>query len=277
MKTNKLTEPDYDFELIELSYKEIKDLRAFTSEQAILKCTRGSAVISINSSVHDFKASSNFILFDAMNFSVIECSEDIRVIACKFSAQFLNEIYAGLDNKVIDSLWYSAPDLYSEQEAESINLTFEKLCLLYKNQDHMYRHKIAINLVICYMYEMYEIIYHRLASTPVNTGNYASLLSNKFGTLCHKHHKTQRNIEFYAKELGVSSRYLSKIMSTYGITPKQMIDYYVSGTAKILLLSTSLTNQQIADQLNFPDQATFGQFFKRNVGMPPTEFRNKYK
>ena len=278
MKTGKWSEPNYDFELIEISYKEMKDMRMFTSELTILKCIQGDAVISINSSIHNFKTSSNFILFDAMNFSVIECSEDIRVIACRFSVQFLNEVYAVLDNKVIESLWYNAPDLYSEQDTESVNLTFEKLCLLYKNQNHTYRHKVAINLLICYMYEMYEIIYCRLESTALNTGNYVSLLSNKFCALCHKNHKIHRNIEFYAKELGVSSRYLNKIINeTFRTTPKQVIDYYISGTAKILLLSTTLTNQQIADQLNFPDQATFGQFFKRNVGMPPTEFRNKYK
>jgi len=61
------------------------------------------------------------------------------------------------------------------------------------------------------------------------------------------------------------------------MTPKESIDYFVTGTAKRLLLSEDLNNQQIADKLNFPDQSTFGQFFKRNVGMSPSEFRKKYK
>lgn len=278
MKIIKATEPNYDFEVIELSNNELKDMCIFTSEVAIYKCIKGNAIISINSSIHKFATSNNFILFDAMNLKVVECSEDIQVIVCRFSVQFLNEIYAVLDNKIIDTLWYSTPDMYAQQEAESINLTFDKLCLLHKNTNLMYRHKIAINLLLCYIYEMYELIHPHVESRVVNTGNYVNFILDKFCLSCHKNHKTERNVAFYAKELGISSRYLSKITkSAFASTPKQVIDYYVSGTAKILLLSTTLTNQQIADQLNFPDQATFGQFFKRNVGMPPTEFRNKYK
>ena len=87
-----------------------------------------------------------------------------------------------------------------------------------------------------------------------------------------------RDIKYYADKLNITSRYLYKICKeTTGLTPKQMIDYTIVGKAKKLLLTTEMANQQISGELLFPDQATFGQYFKRNVGMSPLEFRKKYK
>ncbi|MEG2179117.1 MAG: helix-turn-helix domain-containing protein, partial [Bacteroidales bacterium] len=107
---------------------------------------------------------------------------------------------------------------------------------------------------------------------------YRHYIIDSFFALCAVNHSQYRNIEYYAGKLNISSRYLYKITKELvQSTPKQIIDYYVSGSAKKWLLTTILTNQQIADKLNFPDQATFGQFFKRNVGMSPSEFRNKYR
>lgn len=111
-----------------------------------------------------------------------------------------------------------------------------------------------------------------------NVSNYKNQHIDNFFSLCATEHIKHRNIEYYTGKLCISSRYLYKITKEVcKVTPKQIIDYYVSGTAKKKLLTTILTNLQIADELNFPDQATFGQFFKRNVGMSPSKFRNKYK
>lgn len=138
---------------------------------------------------------------------------------------------------------------------------------------------MAVNYTINYIYEMYNLTY-KLISTQVNSTpkDTKSYIFDSFRELCNDFHTKHRDINFYADKLNISSRYLHKISKeTVRSTPKEIIDFYVSGTAKRLLLSSDLTTQQITYKLNFPDQATFGQFFKRNVGMSPSEFRNKYK
>ena len=44
--------------------------------------------------------------------------------------------------------------------------------------------------------------------------------------------------------------------------------------AKMQLKSTSKTVQQIAFELNFPNQSFFGKYFKKNTSLTPSEYRN---
>jgi AraC-like DNA-binding protein len=45
---------------------------------------------------------------------------------------------------------------------------------------------------------------------------------------------------------------------------------------KVMLQSTQLPVQEIAHQLNFPDQSYLGRYFKRYTGVSPTEYRSKF-
>jgi AraC-type DNA-binding domain-containing proteins len=44
-----------------------------------------------------------------------------------------------------------------------------------------------------------------------------------------------------------------------------------------MLLSTDWSIQQVADAMGFPDQASLGQFFKRNEGVSPLAFRKSFR
>jgi AraC-like DNA-binding protein len=88
----------------------------------------------------------------------------------------------------------------------------------------------------------------------------------------------QRDVSFYAKKLCISERYLSKLCKAEtGKTPKILINQSLIGEIKNALLTTEMSHQQIADRFGFPDQSAFGQFFKRQEGISPSEFRKKYK
>lgn len=54
---------------------------------------------------------------------------------------------------------------------------------------------------------------------------------------------------------------------------KKLIEEYVISEAKSMLLSTTMSIQQISDELNFPSQSVFGKYFKLVDGISPSEYR----
>ena len=87
---------------------------------------------------------------------------------------------------------------------------------------------------------------------------------------CRKH----RDVNFYAQKLCITADYLSKLVREYdGQSALKWISNAVITEAKILLRQPDYSIYQIALELNFPDQSTFGKFFKRNTGMTPVQYK----
>lgn len=279
MKEDVSTEMDYEFRISTSNLSERVGKTYFTTEMTIMKCISGSAVISINSRKHILNTGHNFLLSDSVIFQVLETTEDFSVVTCFVSLPFYFELATGINSNVFDILPYSAPDLYKIEYLLTADLLFESLCLLYNNCKHGNRRTMVMNIIECYIYEIYELtltLVERQIEEDKN--NHHRHTINAFYKLVAIHGQEHRNIEFYAGQLNMSSRYLYKIVqSGIHITPKQLIDDMVVSSIKQLLLTTKLNNQEIADRFNFPDQSSFGQYFKRCSGMSPLEFRNKHR
>ena len=93
-------------------------------------------------------------------------------------------------------------------------------------------------------------------------------------TLLSQYYTTAHDVSFYAEQLSISTRYLSQITSSVcGRSPKQVIDDYLIQECEQLLSTTSLTIQQISQQLGFTSQIAFAKFFKAKKKIAPTVYR----
>ena len=100
-------------------------------------------------------------------------------------------------------------------------------------------------------------------------------LTEKFLSLVQLHFKKERFLDFYASQLEVSTKHLSRtVKEATGFSAVDWIDRFVILEAKVLLKSTTLSIQQISDELNFASQSFFGKYFKKHTGRSPKEFRN---
>lgn len=89
----------------------------------------------------------------------------------------------------------------------------------------------------------------------------------------HNEHK----VEFYADDQYITPKYLSTVVkSATGSTVHDWINKYIILEAKAQLKSTGKTIQQIAIDLNFPNQSFFSKFFKKSTNQTPTEYRKSY-
>ncbi len=79
---------------------------------------------------------------------------------------------------------------------------------------------------------------------------------------------------FYADKLFISPKYLSLIIKeALGRSAAEVIDDYVILEAKNMLRFSGKNIQQVSYELNFPNQSSFGKYFKHLVGMSPSEYQ----
>ena len=89
---------------------------------------------------------------------------------------------------------------------------------------------------------------------------------------CHQQH----SLDWYAEQLCLSTRYVANtVKETLGMTASECIEQALMQRAKIELSTTTLSIQEIADQLGFQNQSHFGTFFKRHEGISPAAYRKK--
>ena len=99
-----------------------------------------------------------------------------------------------------------------------------------------------------------------------------------FVLLMMNYFKTHREISFYAQKLNISSTYLSRIIKTLtGNTVMDFIDQMLLVEALYLLSETRVSIQEVADKLNFSDQAAFNKFIRRQINQSQSDTRdNRY-
>lgn len=84
----------------------------------------------------------------------------------------------------------------------------------------------------------------------------------------------ERSVGFYADLLHLTPKYLTTVIRlTTGRTAAEWIDDYVVLEAKNLLKYSTMSIQEIAYALNFPNQSFFGKYFKNHTGLTPSAYR----
>lgn len=138
---------------------------------------------------------------------------------------------------------------------------------------HLYRATIIKNEVINLLLDITNSRWKTYGEREVSFSR-NEIIRQRFHELllgnCRKH----RDVGFYAQELCVTPDYLSKIIRECdGQSALKWISNAVVTEAKLLLRRPDMNISQITIELNFPDQSTFGKFFKRNAGVAPARYR----
>ena len=173
--------------------------------------------------------------------------------------------------------------LLSVNEHEATTLS-EYFNLLHRNSApsaaDIYSKSIARNLIAALTYEVIKILATRTADSETATARSDNPRSRRssyvqdFMNLVHNHHSRERSLSFYADRLFISPKYLSIIIKeATGHSATEIIHSYVILEAKNLLRFSGKNIQQIAYELNFPNQSSFGKYFKHLTGMSPSEYQ----
>lgn len=100
----------------------------------------------------------------------------------------------------------------------------------------------------------------------------------QFNLMVEKHYKQYHQVQDYADLLHKSSKTISNIFSKYSNqSPLEVIHHRILVEAKRLLIYTDKTAKEIAYELGFSDIPNFSRFFKKNLQLSPSHYREEHK
>ena len=117
-------------------------------------------------------------------------------------------------------------------------------------------------------------IYEVDLTHALNTLTHKQKLVRQFQSLVVAHFITERTVDFYARKMNITPKYLSELLlAEIGKPAKTLIDEMVYLEAKTLLRQTTMSIQEIASRLNFPDTSNFIKAFKKRENLTPAAYR----
>ena len=100
----------------------------------------------------------------------------------------------------------------------------------------------------------------------------------RFNLLVENNYRNLHAVSDYADLLNKSPKTLSNLFAIYNQqSPLQIIHERIALEARRLLLYTDKSTKEIAYDLGFEEVPHFSRFFKNQVGLPPSEFKEQLK
>ena len=149
------------------------------------------------------------------------------------------------------------------------------------NKDHQFAEEINYAYFYILLTDMADMVwkrYGRSAPSHHTEMRRADGILKEFAELLMNNARTETSVGFYAERLCISTQYLSLIVKEkMRVTVGTVIASMRIEVAARLLRDPELTIQQVAEQMSFSDQSSFGKFFKKHTGMSPKKYRQNLK
>lgn len=236
---------------------------------------RGEAVSKINMKEYHIKAPAVMVMMHGQTIEPISYSDDLQSRAIAMSESFTNRLFATTSEVEVHSLYTSIinnPIINFEDDNNVFSLYYDLLLNIAKSPRPEFKLQSAQHLTLAMFYG-YSHMKHNLSTKNKVTTRQEEIYSAFIDTLS-ENYKTARDIGYYADKLCITAKHLSQVVKEVsGKNALEIIEDYVLTECKALLLSTTMTIQEISDELNFPSQSVFGKYFKRLTGMSPKAYR----
>lgn len=240
--------------------------------------TEGETSVSFN--LHEFKLKKDSIfIFTPKNVLQVNSQQYFKADVIAISRDFMRRINIDIKNMMPLFLKFvENPALtLTPEESRSMRGMIAQIERETRGPETHFSFDIVSGLIAATIYKVGDIMYHYLAEHPEgqnNSHNRAEEYFKQFTHLLGEHFREERSVGFYARQLCITPKYLTTLIKRIsGQSVSEWIDNYVILEAKTLLKYSTMSIQEIAYYLNFPNQSFFGSYFKRNTGMSPSQYK----
>ena len=244
---------------------------------AIYFCRKGWAHATINLKDYEIEENTQVVLLPGTIIRINGCSSDFTASFFGFPKEMFMEACMRFEPIFFRFIKEQPCYVLPQENTGAINGLIRATTAIYNDRENRFRNQIAKNHLQSFMLDIYDKCYRYFGKHKIEGGTRQDEIFKSFVSLVHEHCASQREVSFYADKLCISTKYLTGICKAVtGDSAKKIIDDFAILEIKVLLQSTELTVQEIADRLVFPDQSYLGRYFKRHEGMSPKEYQSKY-
>ena len=240
--------------------------------------TEGETSVSFN--LHEFRLKKDsMFIFTPKNILQVNSQQYFKADVIAISPDFMRRINIDIKNMMPLFLKFvENPALtLTPEESRSMRGMIAQIERETRGPETHFSFDIVSGLIAATIYKVGDIMYHYLAEHPEgqnNSHNRAEEYFKQFTHLLGEHFREERSVGFYARQLCITPKYLTTLIKRIsGQSVSEWIDNYVILEAKTLLRYSTMSIQEIAYYLNFPNQSFFGSYFKRNTGMSPSQYK----
>lgn len=242
-------------------------------------CTAGSARISLNLREYELQPNSFFTAAPKHIVQLLEADPDFAVALLVISSSLFSRM--NIDTKQLMPLSIEVADpcvVLHASEAQSLCCYVDRIAAELQGTEQRFTFEMISSLMAATMYKLGNVVCNTIKEQPqiLTVGSRAGDYFKQFIRVLSRHYRQERSVTFYAERLNITPKYLTTLIKRVsGRSVSEWVDYYVIVEAKTLLKFSDKSIQEISNELNFANQSFFGSYFRRNVGISPSQYRSK--
>ncbi len=260
-----------------MSLKNLNDITTLIQGVTIGVTVSGTTRLRINGKPYELRPNTLFIFNENTVIEQVKASIRSSGYMLTYSRSYLNRIH--VDTQDVISIYHGfmgEPCITVDPDEASYINDLSKLmrATLAGDATTANRDRVLAALFAAMFHYVMGIIPKHTFVGQADVSNRTDELFNRFVMLLREHCRTQRSVEFYAAQMGITPKYLSLILKKKsGRNASKLIDEAVVYEAKRLLKYSGLSIGEISDNLNFTSQSFFGKYFKQRVGVSPSRYK----
>lgn len=239
----------------------------------------GHSVIEINNVSYDLDPGCIFILTPTHTCRLQKHNPDFKVRLLLLNSNEYN-LSVHLSYIVKSERWmktYFNPVIkLTDQEAYTINRCTDRIVEQINRKECPNRMEFMKLAVTWHHMELDNILQERADEKNDNNKPLTRQqhLARKLYNLVVNNYRKEHQVRFYSEQMCLTPQYLNQITThTFGKTLSAIITDQLFTTARGMILASDMSLQEIANELNFPDQASFSKFIKKAAGVSPNTLR----
>ena len=237
----------------------------------------GSIKFSIGEKAYKVQSDEMFVLHGGAVAQGVKCSKAFKGYFAMVKAKFFTTLDVDTADFIAAEMVARTMRIFklSPFYAGALNNLAARIIEVSHTPEVLLQDRVCLSLTEAYMYMAISVIGVKPLEEDENMrSNSSVVVMKRFTELLKDNYMHQRSVDYYAVQLGITSKYLSIVCRKHrGVTASRIIDGVIIRHAKMLLKQQGMSVNDVAVKLNFPSQSFFGKYFKQRVGISPSRYK----